>query len=93
MTPELVFLFFGRKVMLGFVPFWQQVLSPLYYVHMLDWSMSWIFGWHAKNMLLEDKIIFYQHLFSYTSVRQIVVSLEKFMNLLSFVALVPNHES
>ena len=73
MTPELVFLFFGRKVMLGFVPFWREVLSPLFYVHMMDWSMRWIFGWHSQNMLLEDKIIFYQHLFSYTSVKQIVV--------------------
>ena len=72
MTPEMIFLFFGRKVMLGFVPFWQQVLSPLFYVHMLDWSMKWIFGWNCQNMLMEDKIIFYQHLFAYTSVRQIV---------------------
>ena len=73
MTPELIFLFFGRKVMLEFVPFWREVLSPLFYVHMMDLSMQWIFGWHSQNMLLEDKIIFYQHLFSYTSVKQIVV--------------------
>lgn len=72
MSPEVIFLFFGKKVMLSFVPFWQRVFSPQTFVYFLDTSMKWMFGWHCKNISYEDKVINYQHLFAYTSVKQIV---------------------
>lgn len=72
MSPEIIFLFMGRKIMLSFVPFWQQIFSPQTFVYFLDTSMKWMFGWHGRNMKFEDKVIFYQHLFAYTSVKQIV---------------------
>ena len=74
MSPEVVFLFLGRKIMLSFVPFWQRIFSPQMFVYFLDTSMKWMFGWTCENIKYEDKIIYYQHLFSYTSVKQIVVS-------------------
>lgn len=79
MSPEVVFLLLGRNVMLGFVPFWQRVLSPRVFVYLIDSSMKWVFGWNSTNMTLEDKIIFYQHLFAYTSVKQIVVLKNTFL--------------
>jgi lysosomal acid lipase/cholesteryl ester hydrolase len=72
LSPEVIFLFFGRKVMLSFVPFWQRVLSPKTFVYFLDTSMRWMFGWHCENISQEAKIVYYQHLFAYTSVKQIV---------------------
>lgn len=72
LTPELVFLIFGRTVMLQFVPFWQRCLSPKAFAFTLDYSMRWLFGWHNSNIRSEDKAIFFQYLFSYTSVQQIV---------------------
>lgn len=77
MSPEIVFLFLGRKTMLSFVPFWQRLCTPQLFVFFLDTSMKWMFGWHCENMKFEDKIIYYQHLFSYTSVKQIVVRASK----------------
>jgi lysosomal acid lipase/cholesteryl ester hydrolase len=76
MSPEIIFLFFGRKIMLSFVPFWQRIFSPQTFVYFLDTSMKWIFGWHCDNIRFEDKVVYYQHLFSFTSVKQIVVNNE-----------------
>jgi len=73
MSPEIVFLFFGKRIMLSFLPFWQQVLAPTTFVLLLDTSMHWMFGWHGENIEFADKVIYYQHLFAYTSVKQIVV--------------------
>ena len=73
MSPEIVFLLFGKKAIFSFVPFWQRVFSPQTFVFFLDTSMRWMFGWHGENIKFEDKIIYYQHLFAYTSVKQIVV--------------------
>ena len=100
MSPEIIFLFFGRKIMLSFVPFWQRIFSPQTFVYFLDTSMKWMFGWHCDNIRFEDKVVYYQHLFAYTSVKQIVVSkkLRKrkrsdiLMMALS-LALVSNYES
>jgi len=72
LTPELVFLIFGRNVMFSFVPFWQRCLSPRAYAFTLNHTMQWLFGWHIRNIRKEDKAILFQYLFSYTSVQQIV---------------------
>ena len=88
MSPEIVFLFFGRKIMLSFVPFWQRIFSPQTFVYFLDTSMKWMFGWHCDNIRFEDKVVYYQHLYAYTSVKQIVVNKMHKNCILIFVSFI-----
>lgn len=71
-TPELMFLMFGRKSMLKVFFFWQSVLSPRAMVWLLDLAMWILFNWRSKNIKARDKPLIYRHLFSQTSVKQIV---------------------
>ncbi|RIA93010.1 triacylglycerol lipase [Glomus cerebriforme] len=71
-SPNIVFLFFGRKAFLTMTLFWQRVLSPLIYTELLDRCMKLLFGWNGKNMTKEQKSVSYFHLYSFTSVKSLV---------------------
>mmetsp|Transcript_4632 Transcript_4632/g.8089 ORF Transcript_4632/g.8089 Transcript_4632/m.8089 type:complete len:450 (-) Transcript_4632:28-1377(-) len=70
--PNLVFLFFGRRVLLRWVIFWRMVLPPELFVKALDYSTHLLFGWTMKNIAPEEKDVLYSHLYSYGSVKVMV---------------------
>ncbi|GBC04496.1 hypothetical protein RclHR1_00570052 [Rhizophagus clarus] len=71
-SPNIVYLFFGRKAFLTMAMFWQKVLSPPIYTELLDKCMKFLFGWDGKNMTKEQKSVSYSHLYSFTSVKSLV---------------------
>ncbi|CAB4434394.1 unnamed protein product [Rhizophagus irregularis] len=71
-SPNIVYLFFGRKAFLTMTMFWQKVLSPPIYTELLDRCMKLLFGWEGKNMTKDQKSVSYSHLYSFTSVKSLV---------------------
>lgn len=71
-SPELIFLFFGRGIFLRWVHFWVNVLSTSFFSRCIDASLKYLFDWDAKNITSRQKLTMYQHLYTFTSVKQIV---------------------
>ncbi|CAG8561132.1 27321_t:CDS:2 [Dentiscutata erythropus] len=71
-SPNIVYLFFGRKAFLTMTMFWQRVLSPPIFTKLLDTCMNFLFGWSGKNMTEEQKAASYYHLYNFTSVKSLV---------------------
>jgi lysosomal acid lipase/cholesteryl ester hydrolase len=72
MSPEVVYLIFGRRAMLGFYCFWQNLLSTRAFVKILDLCLLFLFGWDVKNVTPEDKAVIYSHIYSPSSVKAVV---------------------
>lgn len=98
-APTVIYSLLGRKVFLKPVLFWQSVFSPALFVKIIDAAVGFLFGWHCQNIDIEQKIVGYQHLFSLTSVKSIVVKKKAhlpffpfiYTQFLFFVALVSNY--
>lgn len=73
-APSLIYLLLGRKIFLKSVVFWQRIISPPVFVKIIDGAVRFLFGWHCRNMHEAQKIVSYQHLFSMTSVKSVVVT-------------------
>jgi lysosomal acid lipase/cholesteryl ester hydrolase len=73
-APSLIYILLGRKIFLKSVIFWQRIINPAVFVKLIDGAVGFLFGWHCKNMEEQQKLVSYQHLFSMTSVKSIVVS-------------------
>ena len=71
-SPTLVYLIFGRKSILSSTPTWQSILYPPIFTHVIDLSLSWLFGWSSRNITKSQKIAAYSHLYSYASVKSVV---------------------
>jgi lysosomal acid lipase/cholesteryl ester hydrolase len=71
-SPELIYLFFGRGIFLRWVHFWLNILSRSFFALCIDSSMNYLFDWKAMNISGRQKLTMYQHLYSFTSVKQIV---------------------
>lgn len=71
-SPEAIYFFFGRKSFISFAYFWSQCLSPDMYRLVIDYALEYFFGWKSKNMDIRTKQQAYQHLYGFTSVKQIV---------------------
>ncbi|KAI9000219.1 Alpha/Beta hydrolase protein [Gaertneriomyces semiglobifer] len=69
-SPEIIFLLFGRKSLLSVALFWQSILSPLSFAWVIDVSVKFLFKWRAE--MVPYKNVVYQHLYSYTSVKCVV---------------------
>ncbi|KAJ3407861.1 cholesterol esterase [Chytridiales sp. JEL 0842] len=69
-SPEMIYLLFGRKVMLSVTLFWQSILSPATFAAVIDLTTWALFAW--KSELISYKSIVYRHLYSYTSVKMVV---------------------
>lgn len=72
-TPNVIYLLFGRKSPLKIALFWRQILSPPIYVKLIDTCCEFLFGWTGRNMTNAQKLVSYQHLYSPTSVKCLVV--------------------
>ncbi|KAJ3157099.1 cholesterol esterase [Geranomyces variabilis] len=70
LSPEVIFLLFGRKSLLAMALFWQSILSPLSFAWLIDISCYFLFKWSAE--MIDHKNVVYQHLYSYTSVKCVV---------------------
>lgn len=72
-TPSVIYLMFGRKTPLKLALFWQRIISPPLFVKVIDASVRFLFGWTGANMTSDQKTVSYQHLYSLTSVKSLVV--------------------
>lgn len=96
-APSIIYCLLGRKIFLKSVVFWQRIISPPIFVKLIDGAVHFLFGWHCKNMSQDQKLVSYQHLFSMTSVKSIVVSKKKehyvcLNTQILYIALVPDHQ-
>lgn len=71
-SPDVLFLAFGRRAILSSTTMWQAILYPPIFVRFIDMSLSFLFGWHARNITPHQKLAAYPHLFSFTSVKSVV---------------------
>ena len=71
-NPEVLYLAFGRRSLLNSTTMWQALLYPPIFVRSIDLSLSFLFGWHAKNITPHQKLAAYPHLFSFTSTKSVV---------------------
>jgi lysosomal acid lipase/cholesteryl ester hydrolase len=51
---------------------WQSVLYPPIFVRAIDMGLSFLFGWHARNISASQKLAAYPHLYSFTSTKSVV---------------------
>jgi lysosomal acid lipase/cholesteryl ester hydrolase len=73
MAPQSVFLFFGTKAMWSSIFFYRTVLSRSFFCRSLDTSCQQLFGWNMQQIGdLKRKERMYPHLYSYTSVKNVV---------------------
>lgn len=71
-SPEVLFLAFGRKALLGSATMWQTLLYPGIFVYVLDKSLDFLFNWKTKNIPAHQKLAAYPHLYSFTSTKSVV---------------------
>ena len=71
-SPDVIFLAFGRQALLGSTTMWQAILYPPIFVRFIDMSLSFLFGWHARNITPHQKLAAYPHLYSFTSTKSVV---------------------
>jgi len=70
--PELLFLLFGKKILLGQCLFYRQRMSVSLFVFIIDICCNFLFGWKMNNIDPAEKPILYSHLYSYGSVKNLV---------------------
>ncbi|KAF3919798.1 hypothetical protein ABW20_dc0109218 [Dactylellina cionopaga] len=71
-SPDVIFLFFGRRSLLPSTMFWQSILYPPIFVAAIDKSLQFLFNWSGRNMSTQQKLASYAHLYSFTSVKALV---------------------
>ncbi|KAJ6257566.1 hypothetical protein Dda_7351 [Drechslerella dactyloides] len=71
-SPDVIFLFFGRRSLLSSTMFWQSILYPPIFVSVIDKSLKFLFNWTGRNISLQQKLAAYAHLYSLTSVKALV---------------------
>ncbi|KAK5111733.1 hypothetical protein LTR85_011778 [Meristemomyces frigidus] len=71
-NPEILFLAFGRRAILGSTTMWQALLYPAIFGWFIDKSLSFLFGWKTRNIAPHQKLAAYPHLYSFTSTKSVV---------------------
>jgi lysosomal acid lipase/cholesteryl ester hydrolase len=71
-SPQVLFLLFGRRSILSSATMWQSILYPPIFVRAIDMGLSFLFGWHARNISASQKLAAYPHLYSFTSTKSVV---------------------
>ncbi|KAL9072191.1 MAG: hypothetical protein Q9157_005203, partial [Trypethelium eluteriae] len=71
-SPDVLFLAFGRRAILGSTTMWQAILYPPIFVRTIDIGLSFLFGWHSRNITPHQKLAAYPHLYSFTSTKSVV---------------------
>lgn len=71
-SPEVIFLTFGRRMILSSATMWQQILYPPIFTRLIDMSLTFLFNWTGKNIAQHQKLAAYPHLYSFTSTKSVV---------------------
>lgn len=71
-SPELIYLFFSRRIFIKMVVFWRELFSARAYTAAIDVCQKMLFGWESNHIRFLDKMIAYQHLYAFTSSKLIV---------------------
>jgi lysosomal acid lipase/cholesteryl ester hydrolase len=71
-SPDVLFLAFGRRAILGSATMWQSILYPPIFVRLIDTSLKFLFGWTGNNIAPHQKLAAYPHLYSFTSTKSVV---------------------
>ena len=71
-SPEVLFLAFGRRSILSSATMWQALLYPPIFTRFIDMSLSFLFGWHTRNISTHQKLAAYPHLYSFSSTKSVV---------------------
>lgn len=71
-SPDILFLAFGRRAILGSATMWQSILYPPIFVRLIDTSLNFLFNWTAVNIAPHQKLAAYPHLYSFTSTKSVV---------------------
>ncbi|KAF2107660.1 Alpha/Beta hydrolase protein [Lophiotrema nucula] len=71
-SPDVLFLAFGRRAILGSATMWQSILYPPIFVRLIDTSLKFLFGWTGNNITPQQKLASYPHLYSFTSTKSVV---------------------
>ncbi|CAH1767252.1 15724_t:CDS:2, partial [Entrophospora sp. SA101] len=72
LSPNIIYLLFGKKSILSMVMFWQKVLPTSIFIKIIDIALKLLFGWDCENISELQKSIGYFHLFSCASVKSLV---------------------
>ncbi|KAH3668288.1 hypothetical protein OGAPHI_002042 [Ogataea philodendri] len=70
--PALIYLLFGRKILMKSVLFWRNITYPPFFTKLIDISNDILFDWKSLNIDPIQKFISYFHLYSTTSVKSVV---------------------
>lgn len=70
--PGMIYLLFGRKILLQSVMFWKMITFPPMFVKLIDIPNDILFNWKSKNIDIMQKLVSYYHLYSTTSVKCVV---------------------
>jgi lysosomal acid lipase/cholesteryl ester hydrolase len=71
-NPEVLFLAFGRRAILGSTTMWQALLYPGIFSYVIDKALGFLFGWKMANITPHQKLAAYPHLYSFTSTKSVV---------------------
>ncbi|KAK5134199.1 hypothetical protein LTR08_006859 [Meristemomyces frigidus] len=71
-NPELLFLAFGRRAILGSATMWQALLYPAIFGWCIDKALAFLFNWQTANITPHQKLAAYPHLYSFTSTKSVV---------------------
>ncbi|KAL9044211.1 MAG: hypothetical protein Q9214_002636 [Letrouitia sp. 1 TL-2023] len=71
-SPNVLFLAFGRKIILNSATMWQAILYPPIFIRLIDVSLSFLFNWKGRNISVPQKLAAYPHLYSFTSTKSVV---------------------
>ncbi|KAK5170274.1 cholesterol esterase [Saxophila tyrrhenica] len=71
-NPEILFLLFGRRAILGSTTMWSALLYPAIFAWFIDKSLSFLFNWRMRNITPHQKLAAYPHLYSFTSTKSVV---------------------
>lgn len=71
LSPNLIFLLFGKKILLTSATFWQSIIYPPLFIKVIDISNELLFNWKSFNIDYKQKFSSYYHLYSTTSVKSV----------------------
>ncbi|CAL9728401.1 sterol esterase Tgl1p [Monosporozyma unispora] len=71
-TPRLMYLFFGRNIILPSAVVWQRTTHPHLFSIIIDICNRFLFNWKSLNITPKQKEICFAKLYSTTSVKSIV---------------------
>lgn len=71
-SPSVLYLMFGRRSILSSATFWETLLYPPLFCHVIDRALGFLFNWKTKNISTSQKLAAYPHLYSFTSTKSVV---------------------